>query len=310
MYQEAAQALFTVRDILRFASSKFSAASLFYGHGTTCPYEEAVYLVLTALSLSYNQLDACLDARLLPSEINQLLCYIEERITKHIPVPYLTKKAWQGDYEFYVDQRVIIPRSFIHTLLINAVAPWVNPQQIYYALDLCTGSGCLAIHMANLYQKAKIDAVDISPDALVVAAINIELYQLKERIRLIQSNLFSCCKPTFLYDLIVTNPPYVSPSNMANLPMEYRYEPGLALRAEQDGLAIILTILKKAGDFLSEKGILLMEVGSNRKELEIRYPLTTWLWLDTPEDAGAVCLLTKTDLSLFATIEADNKIIP
>lgn len=308
MYQEAAQALFTVRDILRFASSRFSAASLFYGHGTTCPYEEAVYLVLTALSLSHNQLDVCLDARLLPSEINQLLCYIEERIAKHIPVPYLTKKAWQGDYEFYVDQRVIIPRSFIHTLLIDAVTPWVNPQQLYHTLDLCTGSGCLAIHMAHLYPKAKIDAVDISPDALAVAAINIRHYQLERRIRLIQSNLFSRFEPTVLYDLIVTNPPYVSPSNMANLPMEYRYEPSLALRAEQDGLAIILTILKKVSHFLSEKGILLMEVGSNRQALEIRYPLTTWLWLDTPEDAGAVCLLTKTDLLHFATIQDDNRV--
>jgi len=295
---EAANTLSTLRDVLRFAVSHFNAANLFYGHGTTNAHEEAIYLILSTLNLPYSSLDIYLDTHLLRGEIKKLLNLIEARITKRIPVAYLTHKAWQGEYEFYVDQRVIIPRSFIHQLLPDALLPWIeNPKKIQHILDLCTGSACLAIQMAHLYPSAKIDAVDISADALAVAEINIQRYECHHQIKLICSDLLNNISHTNRYDLIVTNPPYVSDNRVTQLPPEYRHEPTVALRATQDGLSAIHRIMKTAYPFLNEKGILLMEVGCHNKvRLEKAYPTLAFFWLDTPDDAGAVCLFTKNDL--------------
>ncbi len=297
--KEAANKLSTLRDVLRFAVSHFHAANLFYGHGTTNAHEEAVYLILAALNLPYNSLDIYLDAHLLPCEIKKLLDLIGARITKRIPVPYLTHKAWQGEYEFYVDQRVIIPRSFIHQLLPEALLPWIkNTEKIQHILDLCTGSACLAIQMAHLYPVAKIDATDISADALAVAAINIQHYQCHHQIQLICSNLLNNIPRENRYDLIVANPPYVSDNKMAHLPPEYRHEPVVALHAIQDGLATIHHLIKEVYPFLNEEGIFLMEVGRhNKAKLEKANPNLAFFWLDTPDDEGAVCLLTKNDLA-------------
>lgn len=300
--KKVANTLSTLRDVLRFAVSRFNAANLFYGHGTTNAHEEAVYLILAILNLPYNSLDIYLDTHLLCDEIEKLLNLIEMRITKRIPVAYLTHKAWQGEYEFYVDQRVIIPRSFIHQLLPDALLPWIgNTEKIQHILDLCTGSACLAIQMAHLYPSAKIDAIDISADALEVAEINIQRYQCHHQIKLICSDLLNNIPHANRYDLIVTNPPYVSNSKMTQLPPEYHHEPIVALHAMQDGLATIHHIMKTAYPFLNEKGILLMEVGyHNKVRLEKAYPTLAFLWLDTPDDEGAVCLFTKNDLASLA----------
>lgn len=295
MFTEAAQQLTTVRDILRFAVSRFNEAGLFFGHGTDNAHDEAAYLILHTLNLPLDSLEPYLDAKLLNAEKENLLGLIERRVNERLPVAYLTNQAWQGEFDFYVDERVIVPRSFIYELLGDPIRPWIEYDELVHrALDLCTGSGCLAIQMAHHYPAAEIDAVDLSLDALEVAAINIEDYGLEDRINLIHTDLFEGLEGT--YDLIVSNPPYVDAESVEALPEEYLHEPELALGSGEDGLDATRQILLYAAKYLNPKGVLLVEIGHNRDVLEAAYPELPFTWLETSGGDGFVFLLTREQL--------------
>lgn len=295
MFTQAAEQLSTVRDILRFAVSRFNEAGLHFGHGSDNAHDEAAYLILHTLSLPLDMLEPYLDAKLLDSEKEEVLGLIEKRVTERVPVAYLTNQAWQGDYDFYVDERVIVPRSFIYELLGEPLAPWIEHEELVHrALDLCTGSGCLAVQMAYHYPAAEIDAVDLSLDALEVAAINVEDYGLEERINLIHTDLFEGLEGT--YDLIVSNPPYVDAESVEALPQEYLHEPELALGSGSDGLDATREIILHAAKFLNPKGVLLVEIGHNRDVLEAAYPELPFTWLETSGGDGFVFLLTREQL--------------
>ena len=295
VFAEALGSLKTVRDFLRFAVSNFNAAGLFFGHGSDNAHDEAAYLILHTLNLPLDTLEPYLDAVLLPHERTKLLALLERRITERVPVAYLTNQAWQGDYDFYVDERVIVPRSFIYELLGEPLAPWIEyPELVHRALDLCTGSGCLAVQIADHYPAAQVDAVDISLDALEVAAINVEEYGLQERINLIHTDLFEGLEGT--YDLIVSNPPYVDAPSVDALPPEYLHEPELALGSGEDGLDATRQILLHAAKFLNPRGVLLVEIGHNRDVLEAAYPELPFVWLETSGGDGFVFLLTREQL--------------
>lgn len=295
IFQQANQTLSTVRDFLRFSVSQFNHAQLFYGHGTDNAYDEAAYLILHSLNLPLDQLEPYLDAKLLDEEKSLLIDLIEQRVVNRIPVAYLTHQAWQGDFDFYVDERVLIPRSFIFELLGEPLSPWIEyPELVHNALDLCTGSGCLAIQMAHHYPDAQIDAVDISLDALEVAAINIEDYQLEEQIQLLHTDLFEGLENT--YDLIISNPPYVDEPSVESLPNEYLHEPEIALGSGIDGLDATRKILESAAEYLNPQGVLLVEIGHNREVLEHAFPQLPFTWLETSSGDGFVFLLTKEEL--------------
>lgn len=295
MFTQAAKELTTIRDILRFAVSRFNNAELFFGHGSDNAHDEAAYLILHTLNLPLDTLDPYLDAKLLQTEKEEVLALIERRVTERLPVAYLTNQAWQGDFDFYVDERVIVPRSFIYELLGDSLTPWIEyPELVNRALDLCTGSACLAIQMAHHYPAAEIDAVDLSLDALEVAAINVEEYGLEDRISLIHTDLFEGLEGT--YDLIVSNPPYVDAESVDALPDEYLHEPELALGSGQDGLDATREIILQAAKFLNPKGVLLVEIGHNRDVLEAAYPELPFTWLETSGGDGFVFLLTREQL--------------
>ncbi|GGX92812.1 50S ribosomal protein L3 glutamine methyltransferase [Vogesella alkaliphila] len=295
MYAEAASTFQTVRDLLRFAVSRFSDAGLTYGHGTSNAYDEAAYLILSALKLPIDRLEPFLDAQLLPNEVQQVVSLIERRAEERVPVAYLTHEAWQGEFNFYVDERVIVPRSFIFELLGEPLAPWIeHPELVHRALDLCTGSGCLAIQLAHHYPDAEIDAVDISLDALEVASINVQNYGLEDRIQLIHSDLVEGLEDP--YDLIISNPPYVDAESVDALPQEYLHEPELALGSGEDGLDATHVILQNAARLLNPRGVLLVEIGHNRDVLEAAYPSLPFMWMETQSGDGFVFLLTREDL--------------
>lgn len=295
MYEQAAKELTTVRDLLRFAVSRFNEAGLSYGHGTHNAHDEAAYLILSLLKLPIDTLEPYLDARLLPSEVTTVLDAIARRALERVPVAYLTHEAWQGEFSFYVDERVLVPRSFIYELLGEPLAPWIeHPELVHRALDLCTGSGCLAIQLAHHYPDAEVDAVDISLDALEVAAINVEHYGLDEQIQLIHTDMTEGLEET--YDLIVSNPPYVDEESVDELPPEYLHEPEIALGSGRDGLDATRVILAEASRLLNPKGVLLVEIGHNRDVLEAAYPALPFTWLETSSGDGFVFLLTREEL--------------
>lgn len=295
MFKEAPACLDTVRDFLRFAVSRFNEAGLFFGHGSDNAHDEAAYLILHTLNLPLDILEPYLDARLLPSEKHRLLELIERRVKERVPVAYLTRHARQGDFDFYVDERVIVPRSFIAELLGEPLRPWIEYDELVHnVLDLCTGSGCLAIQAACHYPDAVVDAVDISLDALEVAAVNVEDYGLQERVNLIHTDLFEGLEGR--YDLIITNPPYVDAESVAALPPEYRHEPEPALGSGEDGLDAVRRILPQAARFLNPHGVLLAEIGHNRDALEATFPELPFVWLDTSGGDGFVFLLTREQL--------------
>lgn len=296
MITQAQSQLHTVRDLLRFAVSRFNQAGLHFGHGSSSAYDEAAYLILKTLHLPLDQLEPFLDARLIDIERQQVLNILERRITGRIPAAYLTHEAWLGDYSFYVDERVIVPRSFIAGLLQTQLSPWItDPDTISSALDLCTGSGCLAILMAHGFENAHIDAVDISTQALAVAHKNVRDYALEDRIQLIASDLFSALAGK-RYDLIISNPPYVNAESMAQLPQEYRHEPQNALASGLDGLDATRIILQQAARYLTGNGWLLVEIGHNREILERTYPQLPFTWLETSAGDEFVFLLRRDQL--------------
>jgi ribosomal protein L3 glutamine methyltransferase len=296
VFTQAKSQLRTLRDLLRFSVSRFNEAGLFFGHGSASAYDEAAYLILHTLHLPLDRLEPFLDARLATAELEQVLGVIERRVSKKIPAAYLTNEAWLGDFSFFVDERVIVPRSFIAELLREQLAPWIeNPGAIRSALDLCTGSGCLAILLAYAFPNATIDAADISPGALEVAQRNVAEYNLEHQVNLIQSNLFAELGGR-TYDLIISNPPYVSAEAMAALPEEYRHEPENALASGTDGLEATRTILNEAAGHLTQRGILIVEIGHNRESLERAYPEVPFTWLETSAGDEFVFLLKRDQL--------------
>ncbi len=288
--------LHTLRDWLRFTVSAFNEAQLSFGHGSGNAYDEAVYLILHTLHLPLDTLEPFLDARLTPHERNALLTLLNQRVETRLPAAYLTHEAWLGDFRFYVDERVIVPRSFISELLREQFSPWIGePDNISYVLDLCTGSGCLAIIAAHAFPYAEVDAVDISPDALAVAQQNITDYGLQDRVHAIVSDLFANLKGR-QYDLIISNPPYVDAESVATLPPEYRHEPELALGSGNDGLDATRAILQNAAQYLTENGVLVVEIGHNRDVLEAVYPDLPFTWLDVTAGDQFVFMLHRNDL--------------
>jgi ribosomal protein L3 glutamine methyltransferase len=288
--------LVTVRDLLRLAVSRFNAAGLHFGHGSDNAYDEAAYLVLHTLHLPLDRLEPFLDARLMPGEIAKVLRMVERRVKERLPAAYLTREAWLADHRFFVDKRVIVPRSHIAGLLAEQLAPWLpDPSMVRKALDLCTGSGCLAILLALAFPEARVDASDISATALQVARRNIRDYGLADRVRAVRSDLFDGLARE-RYDLIVSNPPYVTADAMRRLPAEYRHEPRGALAAGRDGLDIVRRILARAHSQLNEGGLLIVEVGDNRKGVETAFPQLAPTWLETPGGADFVFLLSREQL--------------
>jgi ribosomal protein L3 glutamine methyltransferase len=289
--------LVTVRDWLRYAVSRFGAAGLVYGHGSSNALDEAAYLILHTLHLPIDQLDPWLDARLLPEERQALRQTIETRIATRKPAAYVTKEAWIQGHSFFIDERAIVPRSYIGELLCKQMAGsadegplGLDPLTVSAVLDLCTGSGCLAILAALAFPNATIDASDISKDALAVAERNMRDYGLEQRISLLRSDLFAAHAGK-RYDLIVANPPYVGAEALAAFPPEYAAEPRIAHDGGADGLEIVRRILAEAGAHLAPAGSLLVEVGTGRALLEQEFPQLPFLWLDTAESEGEVFIL-------------------
>ena len=281
----------TVRDWLRFAVSRFNAAGLSFGHGTTNAHDEAAYLILHTLKLPLDRLDPFLDKTLSAEETEAVRQVLRLRVEQRIPAAYLTNQAWLGDFRFYVDERVIVPRSYIAELLRDELSPWVkDPDSVGAALDLCTGSGCLAILLAQAFPNARVDATELSPDALEVARKNVADYGLEDRVGLVSGDLFAGISSQ--YDLIVSNPPYVNAESMAALPAEYRAEPQMALAGGHDGLDIVRRILSGAGARLDQDGLLVVEIGHNREALERAFPRVPFTWLETSGGDGFVFLLT------------------
>ena len=277
--------------------SRFGAAGLAFGHGTDNAYDEAAYLILHALHLPLDRLEPFLDARLTAAERNDLAHLFARRIDERIPAAYLTGEAWLGTFRFHVDPRVIVPRSFIAELLPDGLAPYTGDAfGVKRALDLCTGSGCLAIIMAHAYPSADIDAVDLSADALSVAQRNVSDYGLAGRINLLRSDLFANLRDK-RYDLIISNPPYVTANAMAELPAEYRHEPALALAGGEDGLDAVRAILDAAPRHLDAGGTLVVEVGSGREAVEATFPRLPFVWIETPSSPDGVFVLKREDLA-------------
>ena len=290
------QELETLRDWLRYAVSRFNQAGLSFGHGSANAYDEAVYLLLHTLHLPLDRLEPFLDAHLSTAERSELSALLTRRVDERVPAAYLTREAWLGQFRFHVDERVIIPRSYIAELMPEQLAPYIrDPSAIKSALDLCTGSGCLAVLLAHAFQDADIDAVDISPDALAVAQRNVSDYGLAGRINLIRSDLFDNL-PAKSYDLVISNPPYVTTVAMEELPREYLHEPALALAGGDDGLDAVRTILRKAPQFMQPDGVLVVETGHNRATAEAAFPRMPFVWLSTASSDDSVFLLKREDI--------------
>jgi ribosomal protein L3 glutamine methyltransferase len=291
-----AQPFQTLRDLLRHAVTRFNTEQLYFGHGSDNAFDEAAYLLLHTLKLPLDRLDPFLDARLTEPEINTLISLIERRAKDRVPVAYLTNEALLGDYRFYVDERVIVPRSFIAELIPDQFQPWVsNPDEIKNVLDLCTGSGCLAIMLADVFPNAQIDAVDLSTDALEVAKKNVNDYELLDRVTLYHSDLYHQL-PDKKYDLIVTNPPYVNSASMTKLPAEYRAEPQMALAGGEDGMDLVRRIVAGAKDRLTDNGVLIVEIGNEFEFAEAAFANVEITWLSTSAGDTSVFLLTADQL--------------
>ncbi len=297
----AAAELRTVRDFVRYAVSRFNEADLDYGHGTTSAFDEAVFMVLEGLKLPIDQLEPYLDARLTTPERQRLAELLHARVSTRKPAPYLLNRAYIQGIPFYVDERVIVPRSYIGELLFSDLFGGddftlvEDPTSVERVLDLCTGSGCLAILAAQIFPEAQVDAVDLSPDALEVARRNVADSGYGDRIALFQGDLFAPVKSR-KYDVILTNPPYVDAEAMAALPPEFRHEPAMALASGEDGLDTVRRILKEAAKHLTPEGGLLCEFGSGREILEAEYPQLDFFWVQTASSFGEVFWLTRDQL--------------
>lgn len=288
----------TLRDFIRYAVSRFTEANLAFGHGTVTAFDEAVFIVLEALRLPIDTLDPFIDARLTETEKSKISALIEARIATRKPASYLLNKAYIQGLPFYVDERVIVPRSFIAEILCadEGFAGLEDIGDVHDILDVCTGSGCLAILAAHLWPEASVSAIDLSADALKVARINVDDHHLQDRVTLFHGDLFRPVRDR-KFDLVITNPPYVDAQAMSNLPAEYRHEPDMALDGGHDGLALVRRILDEAANYLTDDGGLICEIGSGRDRLEAEYPHLPFLWLETEHSSGEVFWLTRRQLT-------------
>ena len=293
--------LHTLRDFIRWGASRFTAAGLHFGHGTDNALDEAAALVLGALHLPYELPDFYLESNLIPAEKQRLAELMEQRIETRQPVAYLTRQALFCGLPFYVDERVLIPRSPIAELIQQGFSPWADQLEVTRILDLCCGSGCIAIACAYAFPGAEVDAVDISTEALEVAAINIHRHALENRVHPLASDLFSRLTGRH-YDLIVSNPPYVSREEWEELPPEYHSEPRLGLESGQEGLDCVIRILRETGDYLSAEGILVVEVGASARTLEQRFPEVPFRWLEFAHGGEGVFLFTTEELARYRSV--------
>jgi len=294
-YDTVAAELKTIADFLRLGLTQANQVELWYGHGTDNAWDEMLALVLGSLKLPLDVDPILLQARLTKSEKIFLATQLKKRLVDKIPVPYLTNEAYFAGQSFYVDERVLIPRSPLAELIEQRFNPWLEETDVSQILDLCTGSGCIAISCAYAFPEANVDAVDISPDALNVAKMNVKRHDLENSVKLIQSNLWQNV-PNKRYDVIVSNPPYVSHEEMKTLPAEYRHEPTLALEANNKGLEIVESILAHAKDYLTQHGLLVVEVGNTEAALVEAYPDLPFLWLEFERGGQGVFVLTADQL--------------
>jgi len=279
MVNEVLEKLTTIRDFIRWGTSEFTRKKLTFGHGYACAFDEAVYLTLYALSLPDDWPESYYDCVLTRAERKRVLTYLYKRATARIPSAYLTKQAWFAGLKFYVDKRVLIPRSPIAELIEEQFEPWVDSDQVHSILDLCTGSGCIAIACQYVFPEAKIVASDISTDALQVARYNCEQHNLVDEIKLIESDVFESI-PLQKFDIIVSNPPYVDAEDMSSLPGEFSLEPKLGLEAGDDGLDIVTRILLQAVDYLTDDGVLIVEVGNSQPAVMEKFSFIPMTWLE------------------------------
>lgn len=294
---EAVTELETINDWLRWTTSQFSASGIFFGHGSDNAWDEAVQLVLPALSLPIDAPKEMVTAKLTSTEKQLLAELVVERVNNRVPVSYLTNQAFFAGMPFYVDERVLVPRSPFAELINKRFAPWLNADtEVSRILDMCTGSACIAIALAQEFDSAQVDAVDISFDALEVADINITDYQLNDRVYPIQSDVFSGV-PDQKYDLIVANPPYVDEEDMSDLPDEFRHEPELGLASGFDGLDVTRTILKEANEHLTDNGLLFVEVGNSMVHMDALFPEVPFEWIEFERGGLGVFVLTKAQLA-------------
>jgi ribosomal protein L3 glutamine methyltransferase len=286
----------TVRDLLRFAVSRFNQAGLSFGHGSANAYDEAAYLILHTLHLPLDLLEPFLDARLAAAEIDAVLNVIERRAAQRVPAAYITQEAWMHGFRFHVDERVIVPRSFIGELLQDGLQPYVeDPDQVSAVLELCTGSGCLAILAAHAFPNADIDAVDLSAPALEVATRNVADYRLDDRVALFEGDLYAPLAER-RYDVIISNPPYVNATSMQELPAEYKHEPDMALAGGADGMDIVRRIIAQARNWLTDDGVLVVEIGNERANVEAAFGGLDLVWLSTSAGDDNVFLIQAADL--------------
>jgi len=290
--------LTTIRDYVRWSASQFAQAQISFGHGTTSALDEAVALVLHTVHQPYNLSETYFESVLTLSERQAVVDIVERRINERLPAAYLTHEAIFAGLSFYVDERVLVPRSPIAELIAQRFSPWVDEDQIERVLDLCTGSACIAIACAYAFPEALVDAVDLSPDALNVAEINVNKHQLTDSVALYKSDLFKQL-PEEQYDIIVSNPPYVSHGEWSALAPEFRAEPDMGFLGGESGLDLVLRILVDAGDYLSEQGILVVEVGSSAQTLQDAFPDVPFYWLDFERGGDGVFLLTADQVNQY-----------
>ena len=292
---QISQQLETLRDYIRWAVSQFTLGDVYFGHGCDNALDEALQLVLHTVGIPAGSEANLLDAKLTHSERLQLLTLIETRVTKRIPVAYLTGEAWFAGLAFKVDERVLIPRSPIAELISQGFEPWLAGRPVHHLLDLCTGGGCIGIACAHYFEEAEVDLADLSADALAVADENIARYDLQHRVTTRQSDLFKGLWGR-RYDLIVSNPPYVDSEDLSAMPAEYQHEPAMALGSGDDGLDICRQILTEASDYLTESGVLIVEVGNSGVALEEAYPAVPFTWLEFEHGGHGVFVFNRSEL--------------
>ncbi|RKZ95991.1 MAG: 50S ribosomal protein L3 N(5)-glutamine methyltransferase [Gammaproteobacteria bacterium] len=293
-----AESLKTITDFIRWGASIFKQSELYYGHGNSSAIDEAAYLVLHTLNLEPDTHSVYFSSRLTEHEKNALIDIIYRRAEEKIPAAYLTNESWFAGLSFYVDERVLVPRSPIAELIQKHYEPWIDVDNVENILDLCTGSGCIAIANAYYFPHAVVDAVDISQDALDVVLLNIKRHHLMEQVSIIQSDLFSNLADK-KYDIIVSNPPYVDANDMASMPAEFHSEPEIGLAAGEDGLELVIPMLEQASEHLTENGILIVEVGNSDYALQERYPDLPFYWLEFEHGGQGIFLLTKEQLDNY-----------